>query len=77
MKRLRNGPLNGLQDNPKIKQFLAKCTKLYRCQNLANNQLGKLETLQKEDQLENPNAMAFEEGLSTIDSLSMSDQSVT
>jgi len=72
MKRLKNGPLSNLQDNPKIKQFLAKCTKLYRSKQLANEQLGKLESLQTE-QFENPSAMAFDEGLSTMDSLSMAD----
>ena len=49
MKRLQNGPLSALQDNPRVKQFLTNCTKLYRSKQLAEEQLRKLEELQQGD----------------------------
>lgn len=69
MRRLQNGPLSQMHSNPKLKQFLTNCTKLYRNKQLADEQLSKLESLHEKDFPENDLEMQFEEGMSTIDSM--------
>ena len=57
--RLQNGPISGIQDRSKVKQFLTTCTKLHRNKQLVEEKLTKLHALNTQE-LEAPNEMAFD-----------------